>query len=110
MTDSTHVPNAIPASVFVRYVESEDGFEWEEKSRCQIQTSGQTSFDGFTVFIDPKGPSDERYKAVYTTCPLDSKRSTLLQEFQKIHPRYKDLRMWERYQRISKICRGYIYF
>ena len=55
-----------PLSVEVCYVESTDGFRWTEKARCVIDVARQTWVDGFTVFIDPTGPPEERYKALYT--------------------------------------------
>jgi hypothetical protein len=82
-----------PVSVGIGYSESDDGFEWVERARCPIEAPGQTAFDGFTFFVDPACPADERYKAVYTAYPPDSERQALWEAYQKVHPRHRDVRL-----------------
>ena len=85
----------LPTSVEISYHESKDGFEWLDKARCPIDVPGQRSFDGFTFFIDAKGPSEERYKFVYMAVPPESERTTLWEKYSKLHPRYRDMRLRE---------------
>lgn len=83
-------------SVGIVYSESKDGFEWTTRSQSTIQTPGRTSFDGFTVFVDPKGPSSERYKAVFIAYPPVGQEERLFEKYRKVHPRYRDQRILER--------------
>ena len=82
-----------PLSISIGHAESKDGFEWSEQNYCVIEVPGQTSFDGFAFFIDPKGSPEERYKAVYTAHPPKSEWQALAEKVEKIHPRHKDWRM-----------------
>ena len=78
----------------MRYSESSDGFHWEEKAQCPIDAAGQTMFDGFTFFIDPKGKPEERYKAVYcSNTPKEGAAAEVYEQFEKLHPRCRDNRM-----------------
>ena len=86
-----------PQSVEICYSESEDAFEWKEEARCEIEVPGLWGFDGFTFFLDPKGPSDERYKVVYMAHPPREDFPSLWREYQKVHPRNRDLRLREDY-------------
>jgi len=86
-------PKAMPLSVEVCYVESKDGFEWTQPARGQIEVSGRKGFDGFTTFIDSKGPLDERYKAVYTATPPKEEWPSIWEKYQRVHPRYRDTRI-----------------
>lgn len=83
----------LPLSVEICYVESKDGFEWTEPTRCKIKVPGQTAFDGFTFFIDPKGHFEERYKAIYTAIPPVSEWPALWEKYQQVHSRYRDRRL-----------------
>lgn len=84
-----------PLEVGIGYSESKDGFEWVERGRCTFPVRGQTGFDGFGVFIDPRGPASERYKVVYSARPPEGERPALWAGYQKVHPRYRDVRMRE---------------
>lgn len=86
-----------PISVSICYFESADGFEWKEKSRCDIAVPGQTAFDGFTFFIDPVASAKERYKAVYMAEPPKSQWPALWQQYQKVHPRHRHPSLKENY-------------
>lgn len=86
----------MPVSVSVCSRESPDGFEWREPKRCPIDVPGQTSLDGFTFFVDPKGDAAERYKAVYTAVPPEQEWPSLWGKFQLVHPRHKDHRLTEK--------------
>ncbi len=85
----------LPTSVEISYHESKDVFEWIEKARCPIKVPGQRSFDGFTFFIDSKGPLEERYKVVYMAVPPEAERALLWEKYSKLHPRYRDMRLRE---------------
>ena len=87
----------IPKSVAICCTESKDGFIWSKPKKCQIKVSGQTAFDGFTFFKDPKGIPEERYKAVYTAIPPEGERKTLWEGYQRVHPRYRDTRLTSDY-------------
>jgi hypothetical protein len=78
-----------PDLVNICYTESKDAIEWTEKSRSPIDVLGQRGFDGFTFFIDPHGPPDERYKILYSAIPPESQKKGLWEEHEKLHPRYK---------------------
>jgi hypothetical protein len=54
-----------PLAVAICHAESEEGFEWRETARCPLEVPGQTRFDGFGLMVDPHGPPEERYNAVY---------------------------------------------
>ncbi|MBI4024722.1 MAG: hypothetical protein HY360_07045 [Verrucomicrobia bacterium] len=84
-----------PDAVAICAGESADAFAWKETARCQIDIPGQTCFDGFTVFLDPKAPPAERYKAVYSASPPKQAYAWLWEKLQKIHPRHKDSRLTE---------------
>ena len=84
-------------SVAIAYTESPDGFVWAEKARSAFETPGATGFDGFTVFVDPSGPPEERYKAVFMAEPPEDRRAELWQRLTRIHPRYRDERLRESY-------------
>lgn len=83
----------IALSAEIRSAESKDAIEWKEVSRCRIDTPGQSGFDGFTVFIDPKGDPGETYKAVYSAIPPKKEWPSLWEKYQRIHPRYRDVRL-----------------
>jgi hypothetical protein len=86
---------APPLSVAIGTSESSDGMEWKERSRCSIEVPRQTSFDGFTFFVDPNGSAEERYKAVYTARPPEGEWPARWAQYQSVHPRHRDLRMKE---------------
>lgn len=84
-----------PVSVAIRYSESHDGFVWSEPVRSPIEAPGQTGFDGWGFFIDPKATPEERYKVIYTAIPPLEERADLWASYQKVHPRYRDSRLSE---------------
>ena len=85
-----------PAKVEVVSTQSNDAINWTEHSRSTIDVAGITGFDGFTYFIDPHGPSEERYKIVYCANPPEEEASALLQAYSKLHPRHQDRRIFDR--------------
>ena len=88
---------AVPVSVAICYRESSDAFEWEEKARSEIHVAGQSGFDGFTVFADPNGSPEERYKVVYMAIAPKAEWPALWGDYQKVHPRYRDTRLHGNY-------------
>jgi len=88
---------ARPQSVAIGYSESSDGFSWSERARCPIAVIGFSGFDGFTVFMDPKGAPAERYKAVYMAAPAAEDRGRLWERYSRLHPRHRDVRMTEQH-------------
>jgi len=86
-----------PEAVAICARESDDGFEWRECSRCEIDAPGQTGFDGFTCFIDPIAPGRERYKAVYMAVAPDAEREGLWRRYRQVHPRHRHVSLNEDY-------------
>src|SRR5688572_2209794 len=89
-----------PVAVNVAYRESGDGFTWSKPRLSRIDVPGLTAVDGFTFFIDtnPAAPASERYKAVYMADLKDERRAAeAWQQFQKVHPRHRDVRMREKH-------------
>ncbi|MBI3921650.1 MAG: hypothetical protein HY318_09555 [Armatimonadetes bacterium] len=87
----------VPETVEICHAESRDGFEWRETLRCPINVPGQSGFDGFALFVDPKGNPEERYKAVYCARPPEEDRPGLWEKYEQLHPRHRDLRVREDY-------------
>ena len=77
------------------YIESKDGFDWTEPRRSPIEVQGRASHE-LAYFIDPHGPPEERYKAMYPSYPTKAEWPALWKEYQKIHPRYREPRFSER--------------
>jgi len=86
---STAAPNA----AWITASRSQDLQTWEELGKSRIDISGQTQMDGFTAFLDPHGSSQERFKAVYMARPPQDEIPLLWKGYQKIHPRYRDVRL-----------------
>ena len=86
---STAEPNA----VWISASRSKDLQHWEDLGKCKLDLSGQTRMDGFTTFYDKHGSPDERFKAVYMAHPPEGKIPALWEAYQKIHPRYRDVRI-----------------
>ena len=82
-----------PLSVSILATESADGFEWKQRARNEVSVPGQTRMDGFTFFVDPAGSPKERYKAVYMARPPESEIGPLWEQYRKVHPRYRDVRL-----------------
>lgn len=78
--------------LWICYLESRDGFEWSEKGRSRIEPVG-FGYDGFTVFMDPKGSAAERYKAVFMANAPQEQWLALWEQYQQVHPRYRDTRL-----------------
>ena len=74
------------------YVESTDGFNWTEPKKSPLPVPWQARGE-FVFFIDPTGPSNERYKAVYPGWPDESEWPALWEDYLKIHPRYREPRI-----------------
>ena len=74
------------------YIESKDGFEWTPPRRSPITVWGRASHE-FVYFIDPNGPPEERYKAVYPVWPPEADWPALWEKLQSIHPRHRDERL-----------------
>jgi len=86
-------------SLIVRYGESKDGYEWDWTNCPQIKPPNVTGADGDYFFMDPHGPSEERYKGIFNAGVL-SVPEALLSEYLSRHPRYRD----ERITRDSVSC------
>jgi len=82
-----------PSSVAICHVESDDGFQWSNPERSEIEVRGRSDFDGFTVFVDPRGPSDDRYKAVYKAVVPREERRAAWERHLRLHPRHQDPRV-----------------
>lgn len=83
-----------PVSVTIAYAESKDGIEWKEATRSALNVPGQRFFGTFTFFIDPAGPPEERYKAVYMASPpIDEQKAIWQKHYADLHPRYRDERV-----------------
>jgi len=91
-SDSAPSSTASTTSVTMIASESNDGFHWKERGRSKLAIPGQRR-GGFGWFIDPHGSPKERYKAVYMARPPESEIPTLLREYQKLHPRFRDVRI-----------------
>lgn len=86
-----------PDSVFICGVESADGFEWREVSRCRIQVASQRGFDGVGFFIDPVAPPEERYKLVYCATFPEGAHDDMVRAYLERPARHRDERIsWER--------------
>ena len=74
------------------YSESTDGFHWKtpRKVFSFSQMSGINSVNNLTVFKDPKGPPDERYKAMWCSTLGANEQALLRNEFNRAHPRYRN--------------------
>ncbi len=82
-------------SITVRYGESKDGFEWTVRDACEVKpcNSNLAAVGGGDFFIDPKGPPEERYKAV-VNAKLCAGQTDLRARYRKIHPRHRDQRVY----------------
>ena len=87
---------SLAKSITVSHGQSKDGHSWNWRDVSEIEISGQTGIDGAGFFIDPNGPPQERYKCVYNARVLDNV-AELWQEYEKIHPRHRDVRMSPNY-------------
>lgn len=86
-----------PDSVFICGVESADGFQWREVSRCRIQVAGQRGFDGVGFFIDPAAPPQERYKLVYCARFPEGEHDDMVRAYLERPAGQRDGRIsWER--------------
>jgi len=81
------------ASLEICSLESRNGVDWTSPKASTIDAQGCTGFDGFTVFVDPAGKPDERYKAVFLANPPKSDWPRLWSEYQKLPSYYRDLRL-----------------
>jgi hypothetical protein len=82
---------AVPSAAWISASRSQDLQSWKALGKCRLDIPGQTRMDGFTVFFDPHGSTDERFKAVYMAHPPKEKIPALWEAYQKIHPRYRDV-------------------
>ncbi len=87
---------ALPASIGITYFESDNAIDWKVKGKTDVPVDNRTGIDGATFFIDPHGPADERYKALYN-CSLPRENKALIAKFQaqyfKLHPHLRDTRL-----------------
>ncbi|MFZ4780520.1 MAG: hypothetical protein ACOYM3_34640, partial [Terrimicrobiaceae bacterium] len=86
---STAEPNA----VWIAASQSKDLQSWKDLGKCKVDIAGQTRMDGFTAFYDRHGSPEERFKAVYMGHPPKERFPALWEAYQKIHPRYRDVRI-----------------
>ena len=84
--------NAEASSVTVRYAESKDGFAWTWRDVCEVKVSNVTGIDGGFFFVDSHGRPEQRYKCLYNARLL-SNVGPLWEQYSKIHPRHRDLRL-----------------
>ena len=77
----------------LQHTESKNGYDWSAPQACALDPRGGTGFDAFTVFKDPHGKPDERYKAVYLGVPPKSDWPKLWDQYQKLPPYYRDTRL-----------------
>ena len=77
---------------FICYIESKDGFNWTEPRKSPLEVPPGRVCHEFTWFIDEHGPAEERYKCIYPVWATQSELPGLWKDYQKVHPRYKDLR------------------
>ena len=82
-----------PSLVEICEGESTDGFEWKLANRCAIDIGDQYHFDGQTFFVDPHGPSEERYKMIWSARPPKDVMDRLYEEYVKQPVRYQDTRV-----------------
>lgn len=74
-------------------LESTDGYNWiarGEGSRIDIES--MTGVEDITVFIDPAGKPEERYKGVFNAM-VTADPQKLWALYQKVHPRNRDVRL-----------------
>jgi hypothetical protein len=88
-SSSTADPNA----VWISGSRSKDLQSWQDLGKCKLDIPGQTRMDGFTAFLDQHGTPEERFKAVYMAHPAKDKIPALWEAYQKLHPRYRDVRI-----------------
>lgn len=86
-------------------VESDDGFEWRETARCDLDTTGQQGFDGPYPFIDPNACPEERFKLVYCSGAPPDLAERLFAEYLKMPLRHQD----ERFLKTGKTPRACFY-
>jgi hypothetical protein len=85
--------SAAPAeAIAVRCGESKDGYAWTWRDAGEIKVSDVTGIDGEFFFIDPHAAPDERFKCIYNARVL-SDVGPLWEQYRKIHPRHRDLRL-----------------
>jgi hypothetical protein len=82
-----------PNGVWISASKSKDLQNWENLGESKLEVSGQTQMDGFAAFYDPHGLASERFKAVYMARPPEDKIPALWEAYQKVHPRYRDVRL-----------------
>jgi len=82
-----------PRSVCICRIESEDGLQWSEPQKCEIEVPGQRSFDGLTFFVDPVADEEERYKFVYCAQADEELVADLMAEYLQRQPRHRDWRV-----------------
>lgn len=84
---------AEPISVSITGYKSKDLYKWDDLGKSAIDIKGQTQMDGFTAFYDPHGSPEERFKVVYMAHPPKERLPALWEAYQKLHPRYRDVRL-----------------
>ena len=82
-----------PGLIEITEGESSDGFEWKFTNHCPIEVPGQSHFDGQTFFVDPHGPSEERYKMIWCARPPKDVGDRQYEEYMKRPVRYQDRRI-----------------
>lgn len=87
-----HSTYKIPGGPAICYIESSDGFEWTEPRKSPLEVPAGDLCHELSYFIDPNGSEEERYKCVYPVWAPPSEMPSLWEEYQKIHPRYREAR------------------
>jgi len=77
--------------------ESRDLFDWRLVHTSKVPASFQTEGEGFTVFVDPRAKSSERYKAVICGEPLKEQRAELYSEYTRLHNHHRIWRLSEQF-------------
>lgn len=69
--------------------ESDNGIDWRAVHTCRFTAPGAHGGEGFTVFVDPKAPAAERYKAVFCCAPPPEQQAALFEEYTRVHRHHR---------------------
>jgi len=73
----------------IRHRESDNALDWRETHACRIDSPGLGDIQGFTVFIDPKAPAAERYKAVFGAGASPDQLPAMFEEYTRVHRHHR---------------------
>ena len=86
-----------PFQFEIRHRESDNALDWRETHACCFDSPGLGDIQGFTVFIDPKAPAAERYKATFGTGASPEQLPALFEEYKRINRHHRIWRFGEDY-------------